>query len=232
MDKILTGSREFFAPSGEEWPRDEDHIVFQPQDEPFRHLKEQRGDLFSYKQGLSKQQYFEWHQPRREPNEVRNKWALNFAPLITKAFLDHLRIDIFGADRDAVYKIMRRAFMTEYRFPQGPTYKKHLYRLYIYKAFIDNGRLELTDDQLQTAYALYRQRYGERERAAIRALYDFFQVPPGDAELGMGQVFPSMASEPRVQRAQAQPAAVPPRPQPPPPRPPRPPPPPPRQPRR
>lgn len=182
--KILTGSSEFFPGSG----RDADYVVFRAQEPLFFYpnIKTPSGrrakgeeDCFFYREGISKAELFHWHR-------TENDWHLNCAPLITRGFLEHLGIDIFAADYDDVYWIMRKAFMFDYRLPSCPKYLKWLYRIYIYRCYIGNGRLELTDEQLRHAFAIYKQTY---DKDVLLDLYKFFEVDEDETQRAMKQVF-------------------------------------------
>lgn len=180
--KILTGSTEFFPGNG----RDADYVVFREQEPLFFYPRKKisgrpkgEDDCFYYREGITKAELFKWH--REE-----NNWHLNCAPFITRGFLEHLSIDIFGADYDDVYWIMRKAFMMDYRLPSYPKYYKWLYRIYIYRCFIGNGELELTDEQLAHAFAIYNQTY---DKDVLLDLYCFFAVDEHETQRAMHQVF-------------------------------------------
>ena len=163
LDKILTGSAEF-------WPdhaRDTDYIIFREQDEVFRHERDHTEKVcnFCYRTGLTKEEYFVWH-------ERKNNWYLNFAPLITAGFLQHMRIDIFGADKDAVYAIFRKVFDFVYKNLPPERWNKYVYRVYIYCCFARNGELRLSRKQLETALK-FKQRKAVDE-TTVKMIYGFF----------------------------------------------------------
>jgi len=165
IKKILSGSAEFFPNNA----KDHDYIVIQEQDEIFKfnRIKRPDGDMecnFCYKP-ISKAEYFAWH-------ENGNKWDLNFAPLITKEFLDYMKIDIFKADRDAVFKIMHKTFRLCFRIPNNTAYSKYLYRMYIYVCFMQNKKFTLTAKQKNTALLFKKQQY--EDKVAVESMYKFF----------------------------------------------------------
>lgn len=165
--QIETGAREFFSNEG----KDRDYIVFRRQDPVFVYERDKKDDAwidyFYYREGLSKEDYFEWH--------FRDRWPLNFAPLVNKQFLDHLGIDIFGQDHDTIYGIMAKTFTGAYALPYRGKYVKWLYRFYVYLSFIQNGKLELTDEQRDKAHTLYKQDYSDH--GPLREIYEFFRFP-------------------------------------------------------
>ena len=180
--KILTGSSEFFGGG-----RDADYIVFRDQEPLFFYPMQRRpsakpkgvDDCFYYRAGITKAQLFHWHR-------TENNWHLNSAPFVTRGFLEHLGIDIFDEDYDDVYWIMHKAFHLDYRLPSCPLYYKWLYRHYIYRCFIGNGELSLTDEQRQHAFAIYQQTY---DKAVLLDLYAFFKVEDRETQRAMQQVF-------------------------------------------
>jgi hypothetical protein len=164
---ILTGSSEFFS---SENSSDKDFIIFQEQGEVFRYTRNEaeKTCYFLYKQGISKAEYFDWLYHK-------NRWELNFAPLITREFLATLGIAIFGEDYEVVYEYLRRVFMWYYRFPLPPDYKfsKYIYRHYIYMRFIRAQSFELTKEDLEVALEL---KNGIYSKDALRAMFDFFGI--------------------------------------------------------
>ena len=175
--EILTGSGEFFTS-----PKDTDFCVFRPQRDIFVYERDDRAkiDRFCYRDTLTKDEFFEWH-------DHGNVWWLNFAPLITRGFLDHFGIDIFDEDRERVYRLMQKVFVWHYRFPNAAKYGKCLYRVYIYMCFIENGTLTLTEEQHRNAYNIYKRR--DYSIPVLRSLYEFFEVPPEEMEIGLEQAF-------------------------------------------
>ena len=163
IKKILTGSAEFFPDTA----KDKDYIVFREQPETFKHIREGGECLFSYRP-MTKAEYFAWH-------ENENAWYLNFAPLITKEFLDHMDIDIFEADHDAVYAVFKKAFNFIYRNVDVGRWNKYIYRIFIYTCFIGNGKTKLSSKQLATALELKNRVY--RDIATIEGIYQFFDAP-------------------------------------------------------
>lgn len=183
---ILTGSAEFFPDTG----KDRDYLVFR--DQPYVFMYEHapgRQCHFCYREDLTKREYFGWHR-------TENTWSLNFAPLITRGFLERLDIDIHGADYDDVYWIVKLAFSTDYwmplpdqQYPFSPIkYPKWLYRIYIYACFIRNGDLTLTDEQHRNAFNLYRQQH--YDMGVLRSIYNFFDSDSELAEIGIRRVIP------------------------------------------
>lgn len=161
--KILTGSREFFSESSS---KDSDFIEFLKQDELFAYTRDEskKTCTFKYKKGLKKEEYFIWL-------EKENKWLLNFAPLITKKFLEAVDIDILGVDKERVYGIMKRYFSLAYKVVEGNALSKYVYRFYIYQQFIENGSFVLTEEQLATALDIKKKKYCKE---VVKSLYDFF----------------------------------------------------------
>ena len=187
--EIVTGSAEWFPRTA----KDKDYVVFRPQQpvfvyersDPFGHIPSStkpRWCKFCYREGLTKPEYFDWYRSKE------NKWSLNFAPLITRGFLEHMGLDIFGADHDQVREMIYMAFRSDYHLPCDTKYPKWLYRIYIYTCFIRNQKLELTDTQLRDAYDLYRQRYPKEN--VVRSIYEFFNHDPELTEIGIRQVIP------------------------------------------
>jgi len=161
MIKILTGSREFF-PDG----KDSDYLVIREQDEVFKHERID-GDCYFYYKPMTKLEYFTWL-------VEKNNWYLNTAPLVTKEWLNYHGIDIFGEDRVFVHAMFEGLFDLVYRNTPVNHWNKYAYRLYTYTQYMANGKLELTQQQLDTAYQ-FKKRTMTNVTVA-KNLYQFFSA--------------------------------------------------------
>ena len=160
--KILTGSREF-------WPDqedvDNDYIcVVEVQTDVFRYAKVGTDCHFNYRP-VTKDEYLDWH-------KNSNNWSLNVAALTCKEWLEYLKIDIWGDDKEVVHNIHEKLFSWVYRYRDYKFWQKYAYRLFIYVCWMKNGSYILTPSQLNDAFA-FKKREG-RSRAAVQVIYDFF----------------------------------------------------------
>ena len=163
--KTLTGSKEFWASSD---ANDEDYVcTVEGQEEAFKHRRETGACFFQYNP-MTKAEYFDWH-------INKNSWPLNIAPLITKAWLEHIGIDIFsGEDKEVVYRIFEKWFRFDYQSVDSAFWKKYAYRIYIFTRYHKNKSFDLTPEQLDTALK-FKQRRGRSEEA-IDEMHAFFNM--------------------------------------------------------
>ena len=161
MEKILTGSKEFFPENA----KDADYIcVDETQTETMKHTHDKGTCLFSYKP-MTKAENLDWL-------TTKNGWALNNSPLITRKWLEHFGIEPFGADRSALIAIYKKWFDFCFRNTLQ-TWHKSAWHLVAFMYIMKNASFELTAEQKENAL-LFKQR--KPSETAVKEIFEFFKA--------------------------------------------------------
>ena len=161
MKKITTGSKEFWQDG-----KDDDFLTIDTeQKDVFKHIRDNEKKIC----------VFSWNVKNKEElldfMEKNNSWYLNTACLTCKEFMEYLKVDYFGEDKDRLIAIHRKLFDFVYRNIPVNAWNKYAYRLLAFVYYMKNSKLELTQEQLNNML-LVKQRKGTQEIA--NDVYEFY----------------------------------------------------------
>lgn len=144
MEKIVTGSELFFSGIEGFEPHDHDRIQIMEADD-VNFLFKRR--MFDRKDGTDTFYIV------RQPKDVYIKWAVKFASGTTLGmFLTPKFCEVFGITIDDLPKLQPLCERLNSR---------HHYEVIIYNAYLENGSMTLTNEQLMAAYEDYMRSRGK-----------------------------------------------------------------------